>query len=88
MTVVDEVVEFAERIGRPMTPWQRELTEALFSGGTLSYLTVARPHGRTVHKRTLTEFAAVRGEHVHSAGHDGVWCVTRQPAGFLYARVP
>lgn len=86
MTVVEEVIEFAERIGRPMTPWQRELTAALFSGGPVVQV-AARPNGRTFHKRTLTEFAAVKGEHVHSAGRDGEWCVTLQRVGFLYSRV-
>jgi len=90
MTTANEVIEFAERVGRPMTPWQRKLTEAMFSGfdGTAWRPVMAsRPHGRTAHKRVLTEFAAFNGEHVHSAGHDGEWCVTLQPVGFLYARM-
>lgn len=82
----EQVIEFAERNGLPMTPWQRELTTAMFTPGW-SYLTAARPNGRTVRKRILTEFAAFKGEHVHAIGRDGQWCVTRQPVGYLYTRI-
>lgn len=88
MTVAEEVIGFAERIGRPMTPWQRKLTAAVFSGERPAYLTAAMSRGRIAHMRTLTEFAAADGEHVHLAGRDGQWCVTLQPAGFLYVRIP
>lgn len=88
MTAAEEVIGFAERIGRPMTSWQRELTAALFSGERPAYLTAARSRGRIAYMRTLADFAAASGGHVHLAGRDGQWCVTLQPAGFLYARVP
>ena len=87
MTVAQEVIEFAERIGRPMLPWQAELTRAMLQDRRPAFALYPGSRGRTAHKRTMTEFSAVHGEHVHSVGHDGEWCVTLQPVGFLYARV-
>lgn len=81
-----EVIAFAERTGRPLTRWQREATEALFSGRPVA-IPAARRSGRTTWQRILTEHAATRGEHVHAVRHDGQWCVTRQPIGYLYAKV-
>lgn len=87
MTAPGEVFEFAERIGAPMPPWQRERVAALFSGDFVLQADTRR-NGRAACKRTLTEFAAFGGEHVHSVQHDGEWCVTRQgKIGYLYARI-
>lgn len=83
-----EVTEFAERIGQPLTRWQRTLAEAVFSPGSpsLGRATVLRINERTLHRRTIAEFHALRGERVHSLHHDGEWCVTAHPVGYLYSR--
>lgn len=48
----------------------------------------SRRNGRSQLQRQQIEAAALLGQHVHFLGRDGQWCVTRQPAGFLWARIP
>ena len=64
-----------------LTPWQRWLLDgAMQSGG--------RRSGRSLWTRTMIEVYAAAGEHVHAVSRDGsVWCVTRQSAGYLWARI-
>lgn len=47
-----------------------------------------RRNGRRQLQRQQLEAAALAGQHVHFLARDGQWCVTRQPVGFLWARVP
>jgi hypothetical protein len=47
-----------------------------------------RRNGRASMTRLSVERSAVLGEHVHYLDRAGQWCVTRQPIGFLYARIP
>jgi len=43
-----------------------------------------RRGGKATATRRATERAASDGKHVHYAARDGMWCITRQPIGFLY----
>lgn len=53
----------------------------LAAGGTL---TGGRRNGRSTIMRLAAEAHATAGGHVHLAGRDGIWGVTRQPIGYLY----
>jgi hypothetical protein len=57
-----------------------EMSEAMMIGG--------RRGGRSTTHRRQTEWRADHGWHTHAIGHAGQWCVTRQPIGYLYERIP
>jgi hypothetical protein len=69
-------------IGLP--PWQRRAAAAVLEGG-VQY--GGRCWGRASVSRILAEVHATAGEHTHVGGRDGGWCVTRQPAGYLWVRL-
>jgi hypothetical protein len=67
-----------------LEPWQRPLAAALLNGHTV---TGGRRSGRSQIIRWATLRAAGNGEHTHFLAADGLWCVTRQPVGYLWALV-
>lgn len=76
-----------------MTPWQRRMLDRVmdpdFSGFSLRAGEIGgRRAGRVLATRIAIEWAAARGTHIHWACRGGLWCVTRQPIGLLYARLP
>ena len=46
-----------------------------------------RRNGRTLWYRQNVEAQALLGQHTHALAPDGMWCVTRQPAGYLWSLV-
>ena len=46
-----------------------------------------RGNGKATWMRLDVERRARNGEHAHLAARDGLWCVTAQPVGFLWARL-
>jgi hypothetical protein len=74
----------ADVAGTTLTPWQERAASALLNGATW---TVSRRNGRSQIQCLLAEEHARGGEHVHVGSAAGTWCLTLQPAGFLYALV-
>lgn len=55
--------------------------------GSLAAVIRGRRGGKSAEIRRITENAARAGQHVHAVQSDGIWCVTLQPVGLLWARV-
>jgi hypothetical protein len=60
---------------------------------TLAYLAAslrpsARRGGKALAARIAVESLARDGDHVHTAGTGGQWCVTHHPVGFLDVKIP
>jgi hypothetical protein len=49
--------------------------------------TGGRRNGRSRAMRWAAEMSATAGEHTHFLARDGMWCVTRQPPGFVWSLV-
>lgn len=74
-----------------LTAWRRSILDAISAGGPLdpAVMMGGRGNEKRWYLRLVTQQAAAAGEHIHVHDIDGtVWCVTAQPAGFLYARQP
>jgi hypothetical protein len=81
--------------GTAITPWQRRILDAVIDGQVGRFADAialsearSRGYGKATAVRLAAEYAAVAGEHIHVGGRDATWCVTRQPVGYLWARVP
>ena len=75
-----------------LPPWQKRIMAHVLDGGKFEvserdYLRAQRQDkARAI--RMAVEVQALTGGSAHVAGPDGYWCVTAQPVGFLWARLP
>lgn len=69
------VSQLNDAVSKPLPRWHPEAM-------------IGRRSGRSTWARMMTALAAGRGEHVHYLGTDGQWCVTAQPIGLLFLKVP